>query len=81
MLLLHESSRRERSMLRVLYQSDAHTPLVNPAILYSQAMSPPPVARDLSSRHFMALAIKVKLLHLVKPQATISQQWVDSFPV
>jgi hypothetical protein len=39
-----------------------------------------PVAQDLGSWHFVALAIRVQLLHPMKPRATISQQWVDSFP-
>jgi hypothetical protein len=60
--------------------SDAYTPLVSSAVLCLRAVSLPPVARDLGSRRFATLAIKVQLLHPSKPRTTISQQWVDSFP-
>jgi hypothetical protein len=79
-LLLCESPIHDRSMLRGLCQSDAYTPLVSSAILCLRAVLLPPVTQDLGSWPLATLAIKVQLLHPSKPRATISQQWVDSFP-
>jgi hypothetical protein len=79
-LLLCESPIHDSSTLRGLCQSDAYTPLFSSAVLCLRAVSLPSVAQDLGSRRLVSLAIKVQLLHPSKPRATISQQWVDSFP-
>jgi hypothetical protein len=50
-------------------------------LYYAHELCHRPVARDLGSRHFVALAIKVQLLHPVKPRAMIGRQWVDSSQV